>query len=310
MRQRTWWLAGCLMLGACGSEGTGPTPPPPPPAEPTGTFLLRDPGGILYTLEAGADTPVEISRFNFPFVGTESTLLPDGKTVVGMGSARDGFPRGLRWLDLGNGGELTTLIVLEDVNSYVFDSQASPDGAVLALAAAGWVPGRISLMRMDLTTRVVEQLWINTEDATEFARFSWLPDGSGLVGQLWGLNRFRMARFDMATRSMTVLSDWMTGDSVLPTMRLSRDGSTIAFNTQDGVLRFITLDGAPAPGFPTDLHGVHPAFSPDGQLLAYSRLPDGLNAPVDGVWIYRFSDGATWRLLPEGSRLVEVLDWE
>ncbi len=30
---------------------------------------------------------------------------------------------------------------------------------------------------------------------------------------------------------------------------------------------------------------------------------------VDGVWFYRFSDGAMWRALPEGSPLTWVLDW-
>lgn len=309
MTARSLWLAGFLALAACGTEGTGPTPPPPPPAEPTGTFLLYDPGSILYTMSVGVEAPREISRFGERFTGSAATLIPGETSIVGMGVARNGVPRGLRRFDLADSGELTTLLEFPDVTGYVFDLRASPDGEVIALAAAGWVPGRITLMQMDLATRKVEQLWINTEDATEFARFSWFPDRSGLVGQLWGLNRFRMARFDMATRTMTILSDWMTGDKLLPTMELSRDGKTIAYNTQDGELRFITLDGAPAPGFPTHLRGSFPKFSPDGKLLAYSKRRDG--APgIDGVFIYRFSDGATWRLLPEGSPIEQVVDWE
>ena len=308
MMPRSVVLAGLLALAACGAEGAGPTPPPPPPAEPTGTFLLRDPRGIHYTLAAGSSSPTQVSRAPFPFTGNETSLLPGGGSMFGMGRDGPGFPRGLRRLSLAN-GELTTLWEFPDINSWVFSTRASPDGKVLALGVAGWVPGRITLMQMDLATREVEQLWINTDEAFSFGRFSWLPDRSGLVGQAWELDRFRMARFDMATRTMKMLSDWIPGGGVLPTMELSRDGQTIAYNAPDGELRFITLDGAPASGFPTHLRGIFPRFSPDGRLLAYSKRRDD-GPGIVGVFIYRFSDGATWRLLPEGSPMNELLDWQ
>lgn len=315
-------LAVALLVVTLACSGDETPTLPPPPAEPTGTFLLRSPDGIMYTLTAGSDSPREISRFGDRFIGGRGVLLPGGTSIVGMGLARDGIARGLRRFDLAEGGELTTLAEL-DAEAWTFSGRGSPDGEVLAFAALDWVPGRITLMQMDLATLDVEQLWTaaGTDDEQEFSRFRWLPDRSALIGQLWGLdrsapidqplaiNRFRLARFDMTTRTMTILSDWMLADMVTPTMEVSRDGRTIVYNGQDGVLRFVTLDGTPSPGFPTDLRGILPAFSPDGKLLAYSKLRDGI-AGIDGVFIYRFSDGATWRLLPEGSRLEEVLDWE
>lgn len=297
---------------ACG-EAEPPTLPPPP-AEPTGTFLLRNPEGVLYTLAAGSVSPREISRWNLPFVGSETSMLPGGTSVVGMGPANEELPRGFRILDLRPGGTISTLVALGD-DSSVFDTQPSPDGRTVAFAVRNWVPGRITLMQMDLESRAVEQLWITSGDETEFARFSWLPDQSGLVGQLWGLNRFRMARFDFGTRTMTILSGWISPVRITPTMRLSRDGRTIAYNTQEGELRFVTLDGRPAPGFPIDLKGLYPAFSPDGRLLAYLKVVTEPSLQVDGLWIYRFSDAATWRILPdedtfETYRRWQVLDWE
>lgn len=238
-----------------------------------------------------------------------TSLTPGGTGVVGMGLASGGIPRGLRTLDLGEPASPKTLATLGE-ESWTFAERVSPDGKELAFATLNWVPGRVTLERMDLATRAIERLWINTEEATEFARFGWLPDRSGLVGQLWGLNRFRMAKFDFATRTMTVLSDWIVPDRLTPTMRLSRDGRTIAYNTQEGDLRFITLDGSIASGYPTDLKGLYPAFSPDGKFLAYMKVFTEPSFRVDGVWIYRFSDGSTWRLLPEGSGISMVLDWE
>jgi hypothetical protein len=307
--------AALLLLGLTVACGESPAPTAPlPPAQPTGTFLLRHPEGILYTLSAGSESPREISRFNNPFVGSETSLLPGGSSVVGMGLANGAIPRGFRMLDLRPGGGITTLVQLGD-DTGVFDTKPSPDGRTVAFAVMNWVPGRITLMRMGLESRAVEQLWISSGGDTEFARFTWLPDGSGLVGQLWGLNRYRMAKFDLATRTMTILSDWISPDRLTPTMRLSRDGRTIAYNTQAGALRFITLEGQPAPGFPTDLKGILPAFSPDGKLLAYSKLITEPTFRLDGIWVYRFSDRTTWRLFGEQGaqepyRIWEVLDWE
>ncbi|MDZ4257902.1 MAG: hypothetical protein U0974_00320 [Gemmatimonadales bacterium] len=315
-------LAAALLLGTLACSGDEPPTLPPQPAEPTGTFLLYDPSGILFTLAAGTETPLEISRLGSRFIEIGTSLLPGGTSVVGMGVARNGIPRGLRRLDLAEGGELTILAEL-DVDAWTFAERGSPDGKVLAFIGNNMVPGLLILMQMDLATLDVEQLWTaaGTEDEREFSRFRWLPDRSALIGQLWGLdrsapidqplaiNRFRLARFDMATRTMTTFSDWMLADMVTPTMEVSRDGRIIVYNGQDGILRFVTLDGTPAPGFPTDLRGLFPNFSPDGKLLAYSKLRDGI-AGIDGVFIYRFSDGATWRLLPEGSRLTNLLDWE
>jgi hypothetical protein len=113
----------------------------------------------------------------------------------------------------------------------------------------------------------------------------------------------------LGSGQITPITEPETTMQMIRTLDLSPDGRTIAFNTITGELRFITRSGAPAPGFPTDLRGVLPAFSPDGKLLAWSRYREN-TTDLDGVWYYRFSDRTMWRALPADSPLTWVLDWE
>jgi len=299
-----------VMLGACGTEGTGPTPPPPPPpATPTGTLLLYDPYGILHTADAATMATSEVARFGEPVLGAFAALGPGGTVITGMGPERDSLPRGLRLFDI-KARRATTLAEFS-LAVAVASSRVSPDGAQLMFAALGWEAGRIGIFRMDLGTQETRTVWIASGDSSEqsFTRFHWLPDQSGLIGHLSGIGTVRIARFDLETRTLSPITPVTTTDSMLPSLDLSPDGTTIAFNTQAGNLTFITLAGTPAAGFPTHLRGLFPAFSPDGKLLAYSKARED-GPGIDGVWFYRFSDGATWRALPADSRLTWLVDWE
>lgn len=153
--------------------------------------------------------------------------------------------------------------------------------------------------------------WVGPDSAPHqsIGNLSWLPDQSGLIGNLYEPypSRVQMIHFDPATGAVTPITE--PGPISMPrTLDVSPDGRTIAFNTGTGELRFITLSGDAAPGYPTQLRGLSPAFSQDGRLLAWSRLKDG-SREIDGIWFYRFSDGEMWRALPEGSPLTWLRDW-
>src|SRR5690606_22694210 len=153
-----------------------------------------------------------------------------------------------------------------------------------------------------------EPRWISTQNQT-IGNLRWLPDQSVLIGNLYVPypTRVQMIHFDLATGAVTPITE--LGPTGMPRdLDVSPDGRTIAFNTGTGELRFITLSGDPAVGYPTHLRGLSPAFSPDGRLLAWSKVKDG-SLEMDGIWFYRFSDGAMWRALPEGSPLTWLRDW-
>jgi Tol biopolymer transport system component len=137
----------------------------------------------------------------------------------------------------------------------------------------------------------------------------WLPDQSGLIATAeQGSGPKWVARLDFSTGALTAITPPVDVQRI-SSLDLSPDGRVIAYALDGNDIRFITLDGAPAPGYPTGLQGTFPAFSPDGRLLAYSRNHDGTST-IDGIWFHRFSDGETWRALPAGHVVTWVKDWE
>lgn len=308
-RPRAWRPTVVLLLGMLGcSEGSPPTLPPPPPAEPTGTLLLFDPTGPVYVADAATGASEKVSqRRSEPFIWNSTLLYPGGDTVVGFGRGIGETALGIRQLDLSTG--LVTTLFLAD---NVFSTQVSPDGTTLAFAGVGiWEPFRAAVMTMDLATRATTLRFLATKEEPDryLARLRWLPDQTGFIAYLYQPDSNRVVHFDLTSGAITPITETMPTFPMLSTIDLSRDGKTIVYNTPTGELRFITRSGAPAPGFPTGLRGLFPAFSPDGKLMAWSRFHEG-TVTISAVWYYRFSDGAMWRALPEGSPLTWVLDWE
>jgi hypothetical protein len=166
-------------------------------------------------------------------------------------------------------------------------------------------------MIVDLASRATTVHWtapLNDPDF-EFGRLRWLPNQSGFVALAEHPTTGAIATFDLATGAFELLTEPMTNSKLILTLDLSPDGRTIVYNTPDGELKFITRSGEPAEGYPTDLEGVLPAFSPDGRMMAWSKHLPGTTT-IDGIWYYRFSDGEMWRAMPEGSPITWLLDWE
>lgn len=295
-----------LATVACGSDpGTGPSVP----VEPTGTLLVYDPTGPVHVVDVVSDASREVSRYGEPFIYVSAAFGKDASTVVGGGSGvLQPIPPGIRQLDLASGA-ITT--VVDDVRAYA--TRVAPDGRTLVFGAAGWSGPRSVLATVEIGgTAAPVVRWVAPESGPNhlLADLRWLPDQSGLIGNLYDLDVVQIVHFDLASGVITPITEPTTNLEMIRTLDLSPDGGTIAYNTHTGELRFITREGAPAAGYPTHLRGVLPAFSPDGKFLAWRRhIGTPGNLQSDGVWFYRFSDGAMWRALPEDSPLTWVLDW-
>ncbi len=301
-----------LALGvlAC-SEGSPAPTMPPPLATPVGNLLLYDPTGPIHVVEAASGEGREVSRFGEPFMWVSASLGSDGHVALG-GSTGVGQPdRGIRQLDL-RSGNVTTLISSVDRTVLFAAARLSPDGTTLALTGIGiTAPGRVSTVTMDLDSGVQTLKFIAPAEAPNqyLADLQWLPDQSGLIAIEYGIDSAWVVHFELASGTITRLTEAMPTARGILTLDLAPDGETIAYNTPEGHLRFMKRSGEPAGGFPADLVGRFPTFSPDGTMLAWSLAP-GVDMEVTGVWFHRFADGKEWPLTPANGRLTWVLDWE
>lgn len=289
-----------LMLGCGGPAG------PSAPAMPTGTILAMAPNTNMWLVNAATGDTTLFSFLGEP-VSWVNSALGTGGLISGVNSLA---PRSLRTVNLAT-DEVTNHLHLTETET-LFATRVSPDGTLLAFGAHGWhAPGAIGLATIDLRTGATMVRWTAPSETPELSltNLQWLPDQSGLIVTAeQGENPKWVARLDFASGQLTAITPPVEVQRIT-SLDLSPDGRTIAYALDGNDIRFITLDGAPAPGYPVGLQGTFPAFSPDGRLLAYSRNHDGTDV-IDGIWFHRFSDGETWRALPAGHVVTWVKDWE
>lgn len=289
-----------LVALACGESGTGPTTP----AEPKGKLLVFDQIATVYVVDLATGESREVSVEGEPFSWVSPVFDEGANVVIGGGNGLFKPAPGVRQLDLAS-GTITTLV--DGIQSST--TSLAPDGKTLMFGGSGWRTIRFALYTLELgSTAEPEVRWV-AEPHQSIGDLRWLPDQSGLVGNHYDHypGTVQMIHFNVVTGMITPITEPGPAN-MTRTLDVSPDGHTIAFNTHTGELRFITLNGEPAAGYPTHLRGLSPAFSPDGRLLAWSRFKDGSNQ-MDGIWFYRFSDGEMWRALPEGSPLTWLRDW-
>lgn len=287
--------------------GCGAPAGPSAPAMPTGTILAMAPNTNMWLVDAATGDTTLFSFLGEPLNWVNAALGPDGRTASGMNTSR---PRSIRTVDLAT-REVTIHLELDDTE-VIHTNRISPDGTLLAFGELGWhAPGAIGLATLDLRTGATVVRWTAPVDNPELALtdLQWLPDQSGLIvtaeqgtGPKW------VARLDFASGQLTAITPPVEVQRIT-SLDLSPDGRTIAYALDGRDIRFITLNGAPAPGYPVGLQGTFPAFSPDGRLLAYSKYHEDASG-IDGIWFHRFSDGETWRALPAGHVVTWVKDWE
>jgi hypothetical protein len=300
---RAGLLLSALALG-CGDGGTDATPPAPP----TGTILALHPIGDMYLLDPATSVLRQFSSFGHPVGWVTAALTPGARQVSGADYRDQQYY--IRLVDLATGAN-TDLLVASDTTA-LGSTRLSPSGTRLAFSGGGWEGvSHNALYLLDLATGQITVPW-QADDTTEHSGLGsvhWLPDESGIVAIASGAQTNRIAHIDFASHTVTYLTEAF-GNRYRPSMDLSPDGRTVAYSGQEGKIRFITLTGEPAPGYPESIAGVLATFSPDGRFLAYTPINPNRPSSADGIWLHRFADGAEWRLLPEESEVTWVLDWE
>lgn len=240
-------LIGLALLAtlACGSDpGTGPSVP----VEPTGSLLVYDPTGTVHVVDVATGESREVSRYGEPFLWVSAVFGKDANTVIGGGSGVLQSAPGIRRLDLVS-GMITT--VVDDV--LAASSVVAPDGRTLVFSAAGWAGPRFVLATVELGGMAAPVVrWVAPDDHPDWGPvyLRWLPDQSGMIGYLSDIDVVQIVRYDLASGLITPITEPTTTLEMIRTLDLSPDGRTIAYNTPTGELRFITLDGAPAPRRP------------------------------------------------------------
>lgn len=291
-----------VATAACG----GPVGPSEP-AMPTGTILATAPNTNLWLIDAATGDTTPFTHPPDRLNPASTTLGPEGTLASGVNGS---IPRSLRTVQTETGDVTHQLVLRNDIVTYA--SRLSPDGKQLAFASVGWVaPGEHGVATVNLASGTAQERWRAPVQNPELglSDLQWLPGGTELLAIAFtnGSTRW-ITRLDLASGTLRAVTAPVAVERIA-SMDISRDGQVIAYALEGDGIRFINLDGSPAAGFPTDLRGTFPAFSPDGRLLAFSRSLDGTQL-IDGIWFYRFSDGAMWRALPAGHYVTWVRDWE
>lgn len=255
-------------------------------------------GRILHRLShSSTDAHFE----SLEFLNSAGAWSPDGKTLALL-TIRDGKPV-LALMDP-NSGHVAREIKLRGLDDALNPAYA-PDGQHVVLS--GNKGGLVDLYVLTLATGALEPL---THDPFADLEPTYAPDGKSIV---FVTERYstdlvtlkpgplRLARIDLATRTVTAIPAFLTGKHLSP--QVSADGKYVTFIAEpDGVsnLYRIAIDGGPIErlsAFSTGVAGIttsSPALSasPKTGRLAFSLFQD------DGHAIYLLDNSSIVSLVP------------
>jgi Tol biopolymer transport system component len=245
-----------------------------------------------------------------------------------------------RLADLDLGADVYVGLFLCSHNADVVEKAVFRDVRVIRPAKEGFTPYRDYLgSHLELLDVETGRRQLLMSSALPFEAPNWTPDGKALIynGSGRGENRGKLYRFDLATRTSTLID---TGFAVRNNNDhvLSFDGTMLGISDQSTDQNRSTIFTVPVGGgtpkritplTPSYLHG----WSPDGKFLVYTggrdgefdiyRIPSDGSAPEtrltdskglddgpeyspDGQFIYfnsvRSGKMQIWRMKPDGSR--------
>lgn len=273
----------CGLILAAGCRSTTPQPPPEATVQPVPESTIRqvaaaDPDLMLFGVDPGlqvaapqARPTVSLQQQTFSEVGRDFDPDVDaaGKQVVFASTRHSAKPN--LYLQATQGRAVTQLT--NDPGSEI-QPRFSPDGKKVAFASDR--AGQWDVYVLDLGSRTTAQLTHNEDH--ELAP-SWSPDGAWLA---YCRLSAATGAWEMWLLSVVEGTERCIGPGLLP--RFSPDGSQIAFQRsreRDGMLFSIwtvkLVNGE--PGWPTEVAAapdaalICPSWSPDGQRIAYCRVP-------------------------------------
>lgn len=282
----------------------------------------KDPNGQIYVIQRFDRQTGETEEFvSGPGGSIRPTPSPDGRSLAFIRRVR--YQSVLYVLDLDSGRETPIYDGLDrDLQETwavhgVYPAMSwTPDNRSIVF----WAGGKIK--RIDVATRTVSDIPFHVADTrrvTEAVRFPvevapdrfdvkmirWArtsPDGSKVVfealGNLWirDLPNGTPRRLTRQTDHFELYPAW------------SRDGRSIVYSTWDdadlGSIRVVSASGGEGRTVTTRPgHYVEPAFSPDGQTIAYRATGDGFL--TSALWS---REPGIYRIPTRGGEAVRVTD--
>jgi WD40 repeat protein len=217
------------------------------------------------------DTGAELSRWEYP----NAICLawsPDGRQLFAASES----DRGIHRWDIANQRELSPLPGHRDSNAYAITFSHAGD-LVVTLTFNGWRLWEFRSGRL---------VWDSPEGSTLHMRFS--RDDRLLAATHGVIPTMRLLRVASGQEIQRLpLEAWNAGSS--PGSVLSGDGRMLAATSRDSITLIDVLRGnelAIIPGYRIPL-----AFEPDGSLLTFAKLPDGV---------------ARWPLITDSSRRERI----
>ena len=288
---------------------------------------LYEPGAgrfLVFSQDTGGGEFYQLYRLDL--VDGRVTLLTDGKSRNGNAH----FSRDGRWLFFNS-----TRRNGRDTDLWRMDPR-KPDSArmILQVEGGGWgvldvqadgsrvlLQSRRSINDSDLHlvdagTGTISRLSPEAQRAVSFGAARFTRDGRSVICTTdWESEFQRLARIDIATRTLTVLTPDLKWD--IESFDLSPDGKSVAFATnEDGIsrLQFLTLRTSGVKAGPALPAGVltglewHESGRDIGFSLAHAQSPtDAYSVDVKSNRLTRWTESETGGLNPRDFREPELV---
>ena len=293
-----------LRIAEASVSGGDPVPIPTPSqglvplsVSPDGAELLAiDRPGNLWSLPTLGGSPHRLANtIASDASGTDAAWSPDGMMLVYCN-------RSDLFLAKSDGTEARKLI---SVSGRLFAPQFSPDEKKLRFSVEDTKTGGYSLWEVSSQGKNLHPLFPGLHNPPNETVGRWTPDGKYFVfqsmGQIWALPENTGFFSHSATKPIQLTESPLNLGSPLP----SKDGKKlfVTGRISRGELVRYDMKSGQFPPFLSGISAEAPAFSKDGQWVAYVTYPDGVlwRGRVDGSDRFRLTSPPLHAFLPNWS---------